>query len=187
MEPMLGRLLIGIVKGLIVGGLVGFGLAKLGFAAPGAVIAYLAAVLTGVLVGLIAGKPIWARDARIEAGMKAFAGALLGAALMFAARRWLTMPVPVSLGELGGPNGSLDEVARDGTFGGLALTSLAAIAALLGGFYEADNTPSDDSSSSAKPAMKGAGAGNKRIAASAPIDDLDDDLEADPEQKRTKK
>ena len=59
---MLGRLLIGIVKGLIVGGLVGFGLAKLGIAAPGAVIAYLAAALTGVLVGLVAGKPIWAKE-----------------------------------------------------------------------------------------------------------------------------
>ena len=55
---MLGRLLIGIVKGLLVGGLVGFALAKLGFAAPGAIIAYLAAAMTGVLVGLVAGKPI---------------------------------------------------------------------------------------------------------------------------------
>lgn len=184
---MLGRLLIGIVKGLIVGGLLGFGMAKLGFAAPGAVVAYLAAALTGVLVGLIAGKPIWAKDAKIEAGMKAFVGALLGAGLMFVARRWLTMPVPVPLGELGGPNGSLDELARNGTFGGLAITSLAAIAALLGGFYEADNTPSDEGSSGTGPQVKGAGAGNKRIAQSAASDDLDDDLDAEPEQKRTKK
>jgi hypothetical protein len=187
MEPMLVRLLIGIVKGLLVGGLVGFGLAKLGFAAPGAVIAYAAAALTGVLVGLIAGKPIWAKDAKIEAGMKAFFGALLGAGLMFVARRWLTMPVPVPLGELGGANSSLGEVARDGTFGGLALTSLAAIAALLGGFYEADNTPSDDDGAAARPASKRASAGNRRIAASTAGDDLDEDLEAEPDQRRTKK
>lgn len=65
------RLVIGLVKGLIVGGLLGFALAKIGLAAPGALIAYLAAAAAGALVGLIAGKPIWAEGARIEAGLKA--------------------------------------------------------------------------------------------------------------------
>lgn len=186
---MLGRLIIGIVKGLIVGGLVGFGLAKLGLAAPGAVIAYLAAALTGVLVGLIAGKPIWAKDAKIEAGMKAFVGALLGVGLMFVARKWLTFPIPVPLGELGGANLSLgeDPATTTGTFGGLALTSLAAIAALLGGFYEADNDPSDEDTTGAAPRLSAGAGGAKRIAASAKADDVDDDLEAEPEKKRAKK
>lgn len=186
---MLGRLLIGIVKGLIVGGLIGFGLAKLGFVAPGAVIAYLAAGVTGVLVGLVAGKPIWAKDAKVEAGTKALVGALLGTGLMFAARRWLTFPVPVPLGELGGANLSLGEAANSGgTVGGLAITSLAAIAALLGGFYEADNTPSEDGGdSSAPPSKADMTRGNKRIAASAPEIDLDDELEGEPEKKRSKK
>jgi len=185
---MLGRLLIGIVKGLIVGGLVGFALAKLGFAAPGAVIAYAAAAVSGVLVGLIAGKPIWAKDAKIEAGMKAFVGALLASGLMYAARRWLTFPVPAPLGELGGANASLGEAAGSaGTFGGLAITSLAAITALLGGFYEADNTPDDEpqagaAARKAEPAEK-----NKRIAASVDDLDLDDEVEAEPEKKRAKK
>jgi hypothetical protein len=185
---MLGRLLIGIVKGLIVGGLVGFGLAKLGFAAPGAVVAYAAAALTGVLIGLVAGKPIWAKDARIEAGMKAFVGALLGAGLMYAARRWLTMPVPLPLGELGGGNASLNEAASTaGTFGGLALTSLAAIAALLGGFYEADNTPDEQGSAGGPTAKAQLPDKTKRIAASALDADLDDEFEVEPEKKRTKK
>lgn len=186
---MLGRLLIGIMKGLIVGGLVGFGLAKLGFAAPGALIAYLAAGVTGVLIGLIAGKPIWAKDAKIEAGMKAFVGALLGCGLMYVARRWLTMPVPVPLGELGGANPSLAEVTGSaGTLGGLAITSLAAIAAVLGGFYEADNDPSEAGSSGAEPAKKKSAAqGNKRIAASAQEADLEDEPENEPEKKRSKK
>ncbi|WP_437854655.1 hypothetical protein [Sorangium sp. So ce363] len=186
---MLGRLILGVVKGLIVGGLLGFALAKLGFAAPMAIVAYLAAALAGVLVGLVAGKPIWAKDAKIEAGMKAFVGALLGAGLMYAARRWLTVPVPLPLGELGGANLSLGEAAGSaGTFGGLAITSLAAIAALLGGFYEADNDPSDEEKPGAKPAVKAAAGGNnKRIAASAAADELDDDLELEPEKKRAKK
>ena len=58
--------------------------------------AYLGAALTGVLIGLVAGKPIWAKDAKIEAGMKAFVGALLATGLMYAARRFLTMPFPVA-------------------------------------------------------------------------------------------
>jgi hypothetical protein len=191
---MLGRLFIGILKGLIVGGLLGFGLAKLGFAAPNAIVAYAGAVVTGIVVGLVAGKPIWAEDARIEAGTKAFAGALLGAGLMFVARKWLTMPVPVPLGELGLgpiaiPNTSLGEAAgTHGTLGGLAITSLAMIAAILGGFYEADNdsssAPSESTGSAKKPASEKTG--NKRIAADSSADEADEEIADEPE-KRAKK
>jgi hypothetical protein len=184
---MLGRLLIGIVKGLLLGGLIGFGLAKLGLAAPGAIIAYLAAAATGVLVGLIAGKPIWAKDAKIEAGMKAFVGALLGAGLMYAARRWLTMPVPFVLGPLSAANTSLGEAATStGTIGGMAITSLAAIAGLLGGFYEADNDPSEGSSTP-EGTGKRAPASNKRIAADDAGDDANEELDAEADPKRSKK
>ncbi len=184
---MLGRLLIGIVKGLLVGGLVGFGLAKLGFAAPMAVIAYLAAAVTGVLIGLIAGKPIWAKDAKIEAGMKAFVGALLGAGLMYAVRRWLTMPLPFVLGPLSAANTSLGEAATStGTVGGMAITSLAAIAGLLGGFYEADNDPSEGSSTPENTGKR-APATNKRIAADEAGDEAADELEAEADPRRSKK
>jgi hypothetical protein len=184
---MLGRLLIGIVKGLLVGGLLGFALAKLGIAAPGAVVAYLAAAVAGVLVGLIAGKPIWAKDAKIEAGMKAFVGALLGAGLMYAARRWLTMPLPVTLGPLSEANTSLGEAATStGTIGGLAITSLAAIAGLLGGFYEADNDPADGEHAPEGNAKRAPTSG-KRIAANDAGEEADEELDADPDQKRSKK
>ena len=184
---MLGRLLIGIVKGLLVGGLVGFALAKLGFAAPGAIIAYLAAAMTGVLVGLIAGKPIWAKDAKIEAGMKAFVGALLGVGLMYAARRWLTMPLPIALGPLAAANTSLGEAATStGTIGGLAITSLAATAALLGGFYEADNDPAEGEQATPGSAKR-APAGNKRIAAAEADEEADEELDAEADPKRSKK
>ena len=181
---LLVRLLAGIIKGLVVGGLLGFGLAKLGFAAPGAIIAYLAAALTGVVVGLVAGKPIWAKDAKIEAGMKAFFGALLGAGLMWATRTWVKVPLPFSLGELGGANGSLGETAANGTLGGLAVTSLAAIAALLGGFYDADNTPGEESSGG--PKRIAAAEGGKRIAAQGSAAD-DEDAEADAEKPRARR
>ena len=181
---MLGRLLIGIVKGLIVGALLGFGLAQLGMATPPVVIAYVAAALTGVLVGLVAGKPIWAKDARIEAGMKAFAGALLGSALMYAARRWLTMEVPTQLTAL--VKVHEDHVA----FGQLALTSLPAVAALLGGFYEVDNTPEDAAppgASSTEGKDRQRPGANKRVAPNLDDLDLDDESDAEAERKRAKK
>jgi hypothetical protein len=135
------RLLVGLLKGAFVGALVGFGLAKLGFVAPSALFAYVGIVVVGALVGLVAGKPIWAEGARIEAGMKAFAGAVLGLGLLWAVRRWGSVPLPFSLGELSQPNASLGETAANGTLGGLAVSSYAIVAALLGGFFEADNTP----------------------------------------------
>lgn len=188
---MLGRLLFGIVKGLIVGGLLGFALAKMGFIAPGAIVAYLGAAVTGVLIGLVAGKPIWAKDAKIEAGMKAVVGALLGAGLMWAVRRWLGgIPVPVSLGSLAAPNLSLHEASTYGTVGGLALTSLPVVSAVLGAFYDVDNTPgSDTEPKQTEPAkVEGATAKPKLPAAAAQklLDELDDEDEA-PAEKRQRR
>ncbi len=186
---MIGRLLVGLVKGLVVGGLLGFAVAKLGFVAPGAVIAYLAAAAAGALVGLVAGKPIWAKDAKIEAGMKAVVGALLGAGLMFAIRRWLGVALPTSLGALSAPNASLLESAANGTLGGLAVTSLALVAAVLGGFYEVDNTPSDDATSSKENGAKGGarvdeGAKGKARIGAASAEDDDDDVDVDPKRAK---
>jgi hypothetical protein len=184
---MIGRLLVGLVKGLLVGGLVGFGLAKLGFVAPGAIIAYLAAALAGALVGLIAGKPIWAKEAKIEAGMKAVVGALLGAGLMFVARKWLGFPLPISLGALSEANASLGETNVVGTIGGLAVTSLAFVAAVLGGFYDVDNTPDAEGEDKAKSGARVAEGekGKSRIAAAEEDEAEELDEAADP--KRAKK
>jgi hypothetical protein len=174
---MLGRLLIGIVKGLIVGSLLGFGLVKLGLALPGTLIAYLSAALTGVAIGLVAGKPIWAKDAKIEAGMKAFVGALLAMGLMAAARHWLLVALPFSFGSLA-PEGA--------TLGGFAMTSLAAIAAVLGGFYEADNDPSEEEAAPAGGAKKEGAKGQRIAADEAPIDE-EEEVDVEPDKKRTKK
>ena len=177
---MLGRLLVGIVKGLMVGALLGFGLVKLGFVMPGAIVAYLAAAVTGVVVGLVAGKPIWAKDAKIEAGTKAFVGALLSLGLMAAARHWLTMEVPIPLGSLV----PADHHAL--TLGGFAMTSLAAIAGLLGGFYEADNDPSSEEAAPSG-AQKGKAGKPQRIAAEASSAEEEEELEGEHDKQRTKK
>jgi hypothetical protein len=178
---MLGRLLVGMMKGIVLGGLLGFGLLKLGWAVPSTIVAYLAAALAGVLIGLIAGKPIWAKDAKIEAGMKAFVGALLGAGLMFAAQRWLTVQVPQLLLTV---TGTAVENNQAPTIGAFAMTSLAMIAGALGGFYDADNTPEDE-----KPDAKGekAPATKARIAKAPEDEELEDELAEEPEKKKSKK
>jgi hypothetical protein len=179
---MIGRLLVGILKGLVLGSLLGFGLVKLGMAFPGAVVAYLAAAVTGILIGLIAGKPIWAKDARIEAGMKAAVGAVLGLGLMFAARKWLAMPVPPGLVSVTGA--TVPTEAGTSTIGHFAMTSLAAIAAVLGGFYDADNTPEPEKAEG-KDAK--ADSPKARIAEAPADEELEDELAEEPEKKKGKK
>jgi hypothetical protein len=98
--------------------------------AGGAVLSYVGAVLTGVLTGLVAGKPIWASGAKIEAGLKAFFGAALGAGLMFALRQW-GGAFELDLRFIG---------AGHGAVGDLPAASFPLLAAVLGAFFELDNT-----------------------------------------------
>jgi hypothetical protein len=133
---MLKRLLVGLFLGLVIGGALAAVLIK-GLSLPlfasgtgGAALAYLFAAVTGVVVGLVAGKPIWASGGQIEAGLKAFFGALLGAGAMFALRRFVTTPIDLSAISAGA-----------GAIGELPALTLPIIAAVLGGFYELDNTP----------------------------------------------
>ena len=156
---MLRRLFLGLVLGLVLGGLVAAGLVvglKVAVFAPdagGVLLAYLAAIVTGALTGLVAGKPIWASGAKVEAGLKAFFGALLAAGAMFALRQWASAWTPdlSFLGAAGGPD----------AVGNLPAVSLPLIAAVLGGFFELDNTGGDAKVEGADDA---AGA-RKRIAA----------------------
>ncbi len=152
---MLRRLLVGLILGLIVGGLAaaalvtGLHVAYFGPAAGSAAMAYLVAAFTGVLTGLVAGKPIWASGAKIEAGLKAFFGALLGAGLMFALRQWVHFQPGLELLAPGQPA----DIVRDATLGQLPVVSLPLIAAVLGGFFELDNTGSSEKEEG-KPAAK---------------------------------
>lgn len=129
------RLIIGLVLGLIVGGVMAAALVRLGqplFEGTGGdVLAYLMAAAAGVLTGLVAGKPIWASGAKIEAGLKAVFGALMGAGGMFALRQWVKVDVP-AIGFLG-----IDAPAQ---IGALPAASLPLIAAVLGGLFGLDNT-----------------------------------------------
>jgi hypothetical protein len=160
---MLRRLFVGLILGLIVGGLAAAALvgglhwAYFAPSAGGAAMAYLAAALTGVLTGLVAGKPIWASGAKIEAGLKAFFGALVGAGLMFVLRQWIHVAPGMEMLAPGEPT----EIVRDATLGQLPVVALPLIAAVLGGFFELDNT----GGGSEKDESKGsAPTGKKRVA-----------------------
>ena len=127
---MLKRLIVGLLLGTIVGGVVaavlvqGFGMT---YFSP--VFAYLTAAVTGVLTGLVAGKPIWSADGKIEAGLKAFFGALLSLGAMFAIRTWAKVDVDLTSLKSG-----------HALLGDLPAASLPLVAAVLAGFFELDNT-----------------------------------------------
>lgn len=127
------RLLIGLLKGLVVGALLGYGLAASGLLVPSTLVAYGAAAALGAVIACIAGRPIWAKGARIEVGMKALAGVLIAPALLYIARRWLTFELPFDLPALLGL-GSVHAPV-----GAMSLTSYALVGAVLAGFFDADN------------------------------------------------
>jgi len=165
---MVKRLIVGLFLGAVIGALVAFGLSRLVHGevagAFGAILAYGMSAVTGVLTGLICGKPIWASEGKIEAGLKAFFGALLAAGGMFAIRRWGNVDIDLTALKLG-----------QGHLGDMPVASLPVIAAVLGGFFELDNTP-------APPEEK------KRIQTNARISMPPEEEEnAEPAQKRRSK
>ncbi|MGH7271630.1 MAG: hypothetical protein ACREJ3_14460 [Polyangiaceae bacterium] len=130
---MIRRLILGLVVGFLVGGAIAAGVVRLiglSFLVSGGVLfAYLSAAAVGAGTGLVAGKPFWAHGAKVETGLKAAFGALMGVGAMFALRRWsIEIPSPAVLGGAR-PIGDLPAIA------------LPLIAAGLGGLFGLDNSP----------------------------------------------
>jgi len=142
-----------------------------------AVFAYLAAAATGVITGLVAGKPIWSADGKIEAGLKAFFGILLGLGGMFVLRTWANFDVDLSMLKAG-----------EGPLGSLPAASLPIIAAILAGFYEIDNSPSTDEkkdgeASGGASSKKGAG---KKVRVADEDESAVDDQDEEPASAKKK-
>ncbi len=177
---MVRRLIFGLVLGLIVGVVLAAGLVRLGeasFADGGGVfVAYLAAAAAGALTGMIAGKPIWASGAKVEGGLKALFGGLLGAGAMFALRQWATgFDVNLSALGAGGP----------APVGELPAASLPLIAAVLGGLFGLDNT--DSQGDDGPKARKRVAAGDAGPVAKSRVAGADDDEAAEVVPKRAKR
>jgi hypothetical protein len=142
---MVKRLFLGLIIGAIVGGAVAAAVINgLGWVMmPNVFVAYALAAATGALTGLFAGKPIWAKGGQIEAGLKAFFGALLAAGGMYAIRTWLHLNVDLAMLHAGaGPVSELPGAA------------LPLIAGVLGGLYELDNTPEPKDAEGKKPKQR---------------------------------
>jgi hypothetical protein len=176
---MLKRLIVGLVLGTVIGGVVAAVLVQgLGMAVfSNSVFAYLAAAATGVITGLVAGKPIWSADGKIEAGLKAFFGVLLALGGMFALRTWANFQLDLSMLKAGSD-----------TLGQLPAASLPIIAAVLAGFYEIDNSPSEggdkkDEEASASSASKKS-SGKKVRVADEDEEAVDEDVEEQPVAKK---
>lgn len=132
---MAKRFLFGLVKGVLVGAALSFLWMRAFGAAPFAGwLGYVAAVLTGAISGVVAGKPLWAKGALIEAALKGIVGAIVGFAALYGIRRWL--PLTLELGPVG-----------SGALGLVPTFALPIIATAIGVVFELDNTgaaPVDD-------------------------------------------
>jgi len=120
-----------VASGLLVGGAIGLLMALalvhgLGLEKLAGAPSYAAAAAVGFLGGVFSGTPIWARGAWLEGLLKAVAGGALAAAVLFIARRFVTLTVEA------GPLGS-------GRLLELPLLTLPALGALLSLLFEIDD------------------------------------------------
>ena len=73
------RVIVGLVKGLIVGGAVGYGLLRLGWTSGA--LAYVACAIVGALVGVVAGRAPWKAETIWTPVLKMIVGAGIGVGL----------------------------------------------------------------------------------------------------------
>jgi len=87
------RVLLGIIKGGVVGAAVGFAATRVGFGTRAA--AWLVYGLIGFLVGIVCGKAIWRHDTLVTPLLKGVFGFLLGLGLYWLAGKTLSgIPAP---------------------------------------------------------------------------------------------
>jgi hypothetical protein len=181
---MVKRLVVGLSLGLVTGIVLAVALVQglgVSFLAPplghagNAVLAYLAAAAAGGLVGLVAGKPIWSSEGKIESVLKAVFGTVLALGGMWALRRFGTMPMDLTALKAG-----------VGPIGELPFTSLPIITGVLGAFFELDNTPSAKDDKEAD-AGKGKAAGKSKVRVAEEAEEAEEEEEEEEPKARKKR
>lgn len=127
----MARALLGLLKGLIVGGVVGYGFLRLGSVVDmekHAVLTYLACALVGALVGLVAGRAPWRAETIWTPVIKVVVGIIVGSGLCALGRHLLPWSASISI----------EPVAKDIPLHGAAVLSLL-IGLLYGVFVEVDD------------------------------------------------
>ena len=137
------RLVLGVLKGAIVGAAVGYGAWKLGL---GGALGFVVYGLVGALVGVICGKPLWRQETLFTPLLKSIVGFAIGVGLFYGARKILGgMHLAIATG-LGAPDRPLIEVP-------FLLAPL--IGLIYGAFVEVDDGSGGGKAAAAAPA-KGA-------------------------------
>ena len=93
------RVVLGLLKGAVVGGALGFAALKLGVA--GGAAAFLTYAAIGGLVGMLCGKPPWRQDTFWTSAIKGLVGVGVGIGLFWLSRKLLGgfhVSLPASLG-----------------------------------------------------------------------------------------
>lgn len=134
-RAMFKRLGVGLLKGLVIGGVIGAGLHfGLGWMTVTPLLGYLVAMAAGASASVLAGKPPWREGAWIEALLKGLAGVGAGALLYFLGTRFGSFGVPFAL------PGRLAATAAGAAWPTLPLLFAPAFGALIGSLVELDNT-----------------------------------------------
>jgi len=102
------RLVLGLLKGAILGGAVGYGAQVLGFGSGG--LAYLAYAVLGALVGVVGGKPIWRQETLWTPALKGLVGAGIAMGLFWVSNKVLGGMKLGFATSLGAPDKPLAEV-----------------------------------------------------------------------------
>ena len=134
------RLVLGIVKGAIVGAGVGFGAWKLGLGGGG--LAFVAYGVVGALVGVVCGKPLWRQETLFTPLLKGIFGFAVGVGLFYGARKLFGGAHLALATGFGAPDRPLVEIPfLVGPLVGL----------LYGAFVEVDDSSSGSKASGTKP------------------------------------
>ena len=84
------RVILGFIKGAIIGGGIGFGLLRLGWTTS--ILAYLACALVGAVVGVVAGRAPWKAETICTPVVKMIVGAVIGVGLCAVGYKLLPNP-----------------------------------------------------------------------------------------------
>ena len=97
------RVLLGLIKGAIVGAALGFGATKLGVTTGP--LAYATYAIVGFVVGLVAGKAVWRQQTMWTPALKGIFGAAISVGLFWVASKFLggiklaTLTEPLGVGD----------------------------------------------------------------------------------------
>jgi hypothetical protein len=139
----MGRALLGLLKGGVVGAALGAGAFKLGIA--GGVLGTITYAVIGGLVGILCGKPPWRQDTVWTTALKGLFGALIGGALYWGLGKILPGTHLAFTAKLGAPDRALID---------LPVLIGPLIGAAWGAFVEIDDGGSSATAGKSKPGQR---------------------------------